>query len=388
MSLLFSKRSSSAQSLLPARSAARGGASVSGDAAMRQSAVWAALRLRADLVSTFPIDVYRKVEGINIEVPKPSILQSPSPGMSMREWMYSTQVDLDRYGNCFGLIREVDNVGKPRRIDLVAQHDVVVAVKDDVVSYRIRGKKYSAAEVWHEKQYTIPGLVVGLSPIAYAAWSLQTWRSAAQFATEWFTNHGIIPNAHLKNAKKTLTDGEADKAKARYKVAVEAGDIFVTGNDWEFSTVPAALADSRFLEAMGYSDLDAVRFLGVPGDMVDVATKGQQITYANISQRNLQLLIMNLGGTVGRREEAISTILPAPRFVKLNTDAILRMDPETRMKIMIAQVAGKVRAPSEVRGKDDLPPFTPEQIAEFEQLGIVHQISPTATPPATNGANS
>jgi hypothetical protein len=42
----------------------RGEANVSRDRAMRQSAAWACLRLRADLVSTMPVDVYRKVGGV------------------------------------------------------------------------------------------------------------------------------------------------------------------------------------------------------------------------------------------------------------------------------------------------------------------------------------
>lgn len=381
-----SRDSSIVNGLLPARTSGFGAMRrVTGDNAMRQSATWASLRLRADLISSFPIDTFRKIDGIQVEVPKPPVIVNPSPGhtLTMREWMYSSQIDLDRYGNCFGIIREVDARQKPRRIELVANSDVVVSCNDDVVTYRIKNKTYSADEIWHEKQYTLPGLVVGLSPIAYAAWSLGLWQSAAEFAHEWFGNHGIIPNAHLRNKNKTLTDTEADKAKARYKVAVEGGDIFVTGNDWEFNTVPAALADARFLEAQQYSDLDAVRFFGVPGDMVDVASKGASITYANITQRNLQLLIMNLGGAVARREDALSSILPDPRFVKLNTDAILRMDPKTRSEMLIAEVAGKVTAPSEARALMNRAPFTPEQIAEFEDLGIIHTIAsapPAATP--------
>lgn len=382
-----SQRSSSGSvGLLPPRGSGFGSLRrVTGDSALRQSATWASLRLRADLISSFPIDTFRKVDGIQVEVPKPPVIVNPSPGktLTMREWMYSSQIDLDRFGNCFGIIRETDAFGKPRRIDLVANSDVVVTVKDDVVSYRIKNKPYAAEQIWHEKQYTLPGLAVGLSPIAYAAWSLGLWQSAAEFAHEWFGNHGIIPNAHLRNKNKTLTETEADVAKARYKVAVEGGDIFVTGNDWEFNTVPAALADARFLEAQQYSDLDAVRFFGVPGDMVDVSSKGASITYANITQRNLQLLIMNLGGAVARREDALSSILPEPRFVKLNTNAILRMDPKTQSEIFIAEVAGKITAPSEVRALMNREPFTPAQIAEFEELGIIHSIasaSSAATP--------
>lgn len=391
MSVFFRRDAQFTSGMLPARPTGLKSGSVTSRTALRQSAVWAALRLRADLVSSFPIDVFRRVGNVQVEVPKPPVLIDPAGnGMTMREWMYSTQMDLDRVGNAYGIIREVDAGGKPRRIELVAHEDVTVRVKDDVVTYRIKNKIYDANEIWHEKQYTLPGLVVGLSPIAEAAWSLGLWASAAAFAADWFNNNGSVPSGHLRNTKKTLADGDADKVKARYKVAVEGGDIFVTGNDWEFKTETARAADAKFLEQQGYSDVDAVRFFGVPGDMVDVTTKGSSITYANITQRNLQFLITNLGPAVGRREEALSKLLPAPRFVKLNTSAILRMDPETTSRILINEVQGMITAPSEARALMNRAPFTTEQIEEFKQLGIIGAGTPA--PPnvitSTNGAAS
>lgn len=386
MSLFFRDATGSGVGGLPPRPTGLKAKPVTSKDALRQSVVWAALRLRADLVSSFPIDTFRRFGDLQIEVPKPPVLVDPSGGrMTMREWMYATQIDLDRVGNAFGIIRELDGTGKPRRIDLVAQEDVTVKVKDDVVTYWIKGQKYSADEIWHERQHVLPGLVVGLSPIAYAAWSLGLWSSAAEFASEWFTNHGHIPSGHLRNVKKTLNDVEADKIKAKYKLSVEGGDLFVTGNDWELKTDIAGSSDMKFLEQQNVSNQDAVRFFGVPGDMVDIATKGSSITYANITQRNLQFLITNLGPAVARREDALSKLLPAPRFVKLNTAAILRMDPETTSRILINEVAGFITAPSEARALLNRAPFTPEQIDEFKQLGIIHAGTPAPAITVTTG---
>lgn len=389
MSLLVKRSDVTWGQLLPARAAGAKGKTVTTEQAFRQSAVWAAITLRADLMSSFPIDVFRKAAGIQLEVAKPPILVNPDGAqMTMREWMYSSQVDLDRVGNCYGIITAKDALGKPRAIDLVAHDTVTVIVKKGVVTYRIKGKTYDADEIWHEKQYTLPGLAMGLSPTAYAAWSLGLWASAAEFAADWFTNHGSIPSGHLRNTAKTLGDGEADKVKARYKIATEGGDIFVTGKDWEFSTASAATSEAKFLEQQGYSDAAAARFYGVPGDMIDVATKGQSITYANITQRNLQFLITKMGPAVGRREDALSSLLAAPRFVKLNTAALLRMDPETTSRILINEVQGMITAPSEARALMNRAPFTPEQLEEFKQLGIIGAgtPAPAVTVTSTNGA--
>lgn len=57
---------------------ARGGslvgtAYVGPDSAMRSSAVWAALRLRSDLVSTMPVDAFRDVDGVRLQVNLPAV---------------------------------------------------------------------------------------------------------------------------------------------------------------------------------------------------------------------------------------------------------------------------------------------------------------------------
>lgn len=100
--------------------------------------------------------------------------------------------------------------------------------------------------------------------------------------------------------------------------------------------------------------------------MVDVNEQTGSVTYATITQRNLQLLIMHLGPSIRLRELALSTLLTRPRYVKLNSDAVvLRMDPMTRAELNKTLLESNQRAPSEVREKDDLPPFTPEQVDEI-----------------------
>lgn len=372
MSRLFQRGQLAPNPLLPARPNGRGSKrSISADAALRNSAVWACTRLRSNLISSLPVDAFRKVLGVQVEIKKPPVLVNPGGSrVSMREFLYSSQMDLDRVGNAYGIITETDGAGLPRRIDLVSHDQVVVRVKDDVVTYRIGTKVYAEDEIWHERQYTVPGLVMGLSPIAYSAWQLGLWQSSIDFSQEWFSNNGMIPSGHLKNTKKVLGDDDADFVKKRYKAAIEGGDIFVTGNDWEFSTKETPSADSRFMDLQQHTDRDVVRFFDVPGDLVEVHASGSAVTYANITQRNLQFLIMSLGPALGRREEALSRLLGdgEERFVKLNSAALLRMDPKTTSDMLVAEVAGKITAPSEARALMNRAPFTDAQLAEFAVL--------------------
>ena len=372
MSLLFRGITfPSAGDLIPARRSSRSRTHVvTTDEAMKNSVVWASLRLRADLISTSPVDCFREVGGRSVEIPTPSVLRAPGGAQcGIVEWLYSTQVDLDRFGNCYGIITARDGLGLPARIELVPAEMVTVLVSSGMVTgYRIGSKVYDPSEIWHEKQYTIAGVPVGLSPIAAAALTLSTSMSAQQFAADWFSGAGV-PASHLRNTTQTLDKTQADEIKARFNASVSTGDVFVTGADWEYTMLGAKASESQFIEIQQPTNADLCRYFGVPGDMVDVNAVSGSITYANITQRNLQLLIMNLGPAVTRREVALSTLLPSPRYAKLNTDAVvLRMDPQSRAELNALLLSSNQRTPSEVREKDDLAPFTPEQVAEIQAL--------------------
>lgn len=357
------------RSRAPART---GTTHVTNDSALRTSAVWACLRLRADLISTFPIDAFRDVSGRAVEVPKPPVLVNPGgERVSADEWMYSTQFDLDRAGNCFGLITERDARDRPARIDLVALSDVTVRVKDgEIEEYRIGQDTYRGErlrDVWHEKQFTVAGLHVGLSPTAYAAWAIGEFQSIQQFALDWFGD-GSIPAAMLKNTAKKLNTVEAQGVKDRFKATVANRDVFVAGSDWEYQMIQAENSAANFVEAKQFDVAEIARFYGAPVDLIDGAIATGSITYASMTQRNLQFLIMNLGPAVRRRERALTSLAGEPRYVKLNTDALLRMDPEARARMITAKINDRTLTNSEARALDDRAPLTDSDIAEFDKI--------------------
>jgi phage portal protein BeeE len=250
-----------------------GRAAVTNDTALRHSAVWACLRLRANLISTMPVDVYRKVEGVRVEVPPPPVLVKPGGDrVKIKEWLYSSQVDLDRAGNTIGLITEKHASGMPARIDLqsIGECAIVPATEaekkraPDGWVYRICGKRYFPDEVWHEKQYTVPGLPMGLSPVAYAAWTIGEYMSIQEFALDFFGNSGV-PAMHLKNHAKVLTKTEAQDTKDRFAASVQQGGLFVSGSDWELNLLQSEAAANSWLEAKAASVADVARFFDCPG---------------------------------------------------------------------------------------------------------------------------
>src|ERR1044072_9989769 len=91
---------------LPPRSGvgAFGGQAVTQDRALRHSAVWACPRIRADLISTFPLDVFRDFQGIAVEMTKPTVMVDPGgKEWDFVDWMWASQGDLDISGNAIGI---------------------------------------------------------------------------------------------------------------------------------------------------------------------------------------------------------------------------------------------------------------------------------------------
>ena len=349
-----------------------GSVRVDGDSAMRHSAVWACRTLRANLVSATPLDVFRRVNGYQVEVPKPLVLRLPGGArVGLPEWLYSSEMDLSGWGNVVGIITKRDGNGLPAEIELQAQEQVKVTGKGPhIEKFIISGKVYDKPEdIWHEKGPTVSGSPMGLSPIVYAAWSIGGYLSAQQYANDWFSM-GPNPKGVLKHKEQdVLPDGVADEVKGRFKATTANGDIFVTGAAWEWTPETTTAQGAAFLDEMKYGAADVCRFFGVPADMIDAGTSGSAITYSNVTQRNLQFLIMNLGPSFARREWAFSEyLLQQPRYVKFQTDALLRMDPETRTKLLGQQVKDRILTPTEAREVDNRLPYTEADYEQFERL--------------------
>jgi HK97 family phage portal protein len=374
-----------------------GGTTVTSDTALRSSAVWGALRLRANLISTLPVESYRISKGVRIDIPPPGVtFMNAGAVISWNEFLYATQMDLDRSGNAFGVITQRNALNLPAVIELVNIAEVSVSPKrpgirdwDSDYTWRINGIEYPYADLWHERQYVISGVPMGLNAIAYAAYAVGSFLTAQDFAIKWFGNDAL-PAAVLRNEEEVVPAKVADAAKARYQASMTPGGVFVTGRDWSLSPMNAATNSNNYLETMDHNVSDIARFFDVPVDMIDGSITGTKITYANVTQRFLQLLVVHLGPSITRRELALTTLASAPRFVTLNRKALLAMDPLTQAQLLGLEITNRYTTPDEARAIMNKAPLTPEQVTQFSDLFGDKNPPPTAPgqdPSATKGAN-
>ena len=356
------------------RGRAFGGGRVSRKRAQQNSVVWASTRLRANLISTLPLDVLKDYAGAGVPavMPKPRVLVTPyewasGHPMSIGECLYASQTDLDQEGNAFAIILERDANRLPSKLLPVPVRDVTITFKDgEIKGYLIGGTFYEPDEVWHERQYAVSGSPLGLSPIAHAAFALETSVSAEEFALGWFRG-GATPSALLTNKTDSLVDDKSETAKRRWEASTSNGEIVVLGKDWEYKQVSSGAKQAQFLEQINASDVQIARFMDVPGDLIDLHQSGSSITYANITERNLQFLVLSLGPAIKRREDALSRLVPGDRYVKANTDAFLRMDPVTRNEELRKNKESRITTVTYTRSLLNLPPLTAAEKAEIAE---------------------
>jgi HK97 family phage portal protein len=349
---------------------------VSDDEAMKNSAVWAAIRIRADLISTLPWRVWR-----NYTDPATSdqfkLDASPSPlmdGVQFMHFLYASQVELDRSGNAIGIIKEWEPRSQiPTKIDLAASSQVTVyGSGSDIVGYKIGTVEYEPEVIWHEKQYVVAGSPVGMSPVQYAAYTLGGYRSIQEFVAEFFSS-GNGPRASLQNTEKTITDTEAALVAESWRASQAMDEPFIHGKNWEYKLIDVQSASNDWIEGQKLGLNDAARFFNVPADLIDAAvTAGSHITYSSSLGRNLQFLVMNLGPAITRREAAFSAMLPRPRQFEFDTDYLMRMDPVTRATWVQTLINSRAITPNEARAVFGRDPMTEDQYEEFFKAGLVH----------------
>jgi len=333
------------------------GETVTGNKALRLSAVWACVRLLSDTISSLPIHTYRGDE----QVPTPKLLDEPAAGVPTHDFLYAVMQSLLLRGNAFGLITARSGAGLlPSQVELVHPDNVSVTLAPDTnaVVYRIGGIEFDPADVWHVRAYAMPGTVLGLSPVSYAAESIGLGLAAQQYGAEYFSAGGV-PVGTLDVESDQWDDTANDSltevwrnwrrdGRRRGRVPILRGV--------KFNPVSINPEESQFLETQKFNVSQIARVYGVPPEMIG-AEAGNSLTYANVEQRSIDFVRYCLNPWLVRLDHALGRLLPSTLSVKLNADAILRADTKSRYEAhQIALQAGFMTV-DEVRELEDLPPL-------------------------------
>lgn len=356
-----------------------GGASVNIDQSLRVNAVWACVRLLSDAVSMMPVCAYDVRKGQRVPVDNPPLLDMPAAQTSMADWIYQVMVSALLNGNAYGEIVTMDDNGSPTQIELQHPDRVHVGMADGRPEYTFNGRKIDPGRVWHFRAFRMPGLSLGLSPIAYAARTISTSALAADFGRGFFAD-GAHPTGIFSTAAP-INQTQAKEIKDRLNEAVRGREALVLGNGANYAQLQVSPTDSQFLDTMRWDATQIATVFGVPPHMIG-APSGSSMTYQSVEMESLNFLTYSVQPWLTRLENALFPLLPRKKHVRFNPDVLLRTDLETRIRAGAQAIASKQMTPTEVRAWEgnDLPPLTEEQKTE---LGLVPlTVSATGQPQA------
>jgi HK97 family phage portal protein len=372
MSLLFSRRSEqrslSFQDVWGSGGPANaiGGGLLNGG--LRLAPVYAATSLIADLLSTAPVSVFTEDADGNrkLATPQPDLVLRPSPFTRGRVvWTHQCLASLLLRGNAYGYVVAIDRRGVPSRIVWFHPDDVTVIEEQadwfHWPTYYWRGRRLDNSLVVHVSGYTLPGSVIGLSPLGLFKTIVETGTFAQDKARDWFKNNNV-PAGKLRNTARRLKPDEADVVKSRLKATMRTGEPFVTGADWDWTTLAVPADQAKFLESLKMTATQVAAIYRVSPEDVGGETGGS-LTYKTLEQDNTKLTVRTLGVWAARLDEALTEIDPYPNeYVRHNLDRLSQGDKTSRLLAHAVGLQAGIETLPEARADEDKAPLTQDEI--------------------------
>jgi HK97 family phage portal protein len=328
------------------------------ESSLQSVAVRSAVDLIASIGSELPADVFRGKGSTRQELPMPGWLQDPDGSdQGLEDWCYRVLVSWLLRGNLYGDVLERGPAQMLKQVDIFHPDRVHPLIEDGEVKWLHQGREVPLNRMLHRRVNPVPGCLLGLSPVAYHAWTIGLNLTTTRFGLQWFQD-GAHPSGILRNAEVPLDPEQSQTAKDRFMAALRGSrEPLVFGKGWEFEKIQLNPDESQFLETQGFTAAESARIFG-PGiaEILGYGTKGSSLTYSNLIDRDLHVLKYALNKWLRRLERLLSMFLPRPQYVRLNRDALLETDTLRRYQAYKIALDKRFKVVNEVREKEELPP--------------------------------
>lgn len=337
---------------------------VSDMAALRVTTVWACVQKIASALAAAPVDVYRKEGEIRRPLPTPQLIADPSGGsLTAFDWWFALLVGLLLTGNAYAVKANLDRTGYPQALPLLDPSKVRPELSSDrsmIESYSIGNQQYPADRILHLRAFTMPGKALGVSPLEQFGMTIGLALQAQQFGYQFFSE-GAIPSGIVYSDQK-LEEAEAQELKSRIMASWRGSrQPAVLGSGLKYEKVSLNPQEAQFIESNHLTTEEICRIFGMPPEKVGHASSGSSVTYANVEQAGIAYTQDTLLPWAVRMETALSSCLPRPQFVKINLDALVRVDLLTRYTAHGKALRDGWANADERRGLEDLPPLPDKQ---------------------------
>ncbi len=345
-----------------------------GENSLQKVAVWSACDLIASLAAHLPVDTYqRQPDGTSRPVDNsPLILDPGGEGYGASDWIYQYLMSKLLRGNVYGKVLGLDQRGYPTQIVLYHPDDVQGwrDKQTGEVVWRVGGIEQPAGSVWHKRSYPLPGALLGMSPVAKHMTTISEGMAATRFGLQFFTD-GAHPSSLLQNDQVEIDQNIAAEVKTRYLAAVHGTrEPLVMGKGWTHKAISVNPEESQFLETQKYTAAECARIFGPNVAEILGYETGGSMTYSNVEQRSIDLMKFTLNRWLRDLEATFSALLPRPRYVRFNRNALLETDLLSRYQAHRTAREIGLSNIDELRAMEDLPPLPNGQGQEYTPLLI------------------
>lgn len=353
------------------------GTQISQERALQLGAVYGAIRIIADNVSSFPLkEYYETNDGRRVQVPLSPLFRQPAAHGTRFDWLHRVMSSLLLRGNAYGLVVATDFSGRPTQIEWLHPDDVDIEDNFDVRNpkFLVFGRRVDDDLFVHIPAFTLPGQVQGLSPIRSFALTLDTALLAQQFGRDWFAN-GSTPSAVLETEQQVDQD-VSRVIKTRFQAASQGREPVVLGAGVKYRPISVPADESQFIDTLQLTATNIATIYGVPPEMIG-GKAGGSLTYNTVELATVNLITHTLRPWITRLESAFQQWLPRGRYVRFNADAMIRVDTKTRHQMYQIDREIGLRSIDELRALEDLEPLPNGAGADYTPLRVAASPQPS-----------
>lgn len=337
--------------------------SVTEETSLQVSAVYAAVRLYCDLISTLPIRIHRFKEDGSREAVKGhwalDLLESPNAYMDCGDMVTQLIYSLVLNGNAYAVLKR--SGGRLRGLLPVQPSQVLVYLDTDGAlhyKYTHDGQvdELTRKDVLHLK--LIGNGVIGASPISYAAGAIGTASAQDKLVSDMYLNGG--KRSGILTIDNVLTDQQRAAIKENFNAVSNSSDnrLLVLEAGMTFAPTSLTPQDMDLLAARKYTVSDIARIFAVPSVLLDNAdtgwNSGMQAVIENFYKTGLAPILTKLERALNRALFD-GTDEKGQIELEFNVDELLRSDPQTRFECYSKAFATGVYSINEMRKFEGLP---------------------------------
>ena len=339
------------------------GTTVSADTALTFTAVWSAIRLLTESVSSLPISVYRaENNGDKTEAIKESLYSllkyKPNIYQNKITFFEKIMMDLCINGNSYVLI-ERNRLARVTALYPLNYVDMDVIQKENELFYEDgdTGKVYDSKDILHFTGMTADG-IVGLSPIDNHKKAIGWGMAVEEFGSSFFKNGAKLSG--VLSTERSLSETAIDRLKHSfnntYSQLSGSNQTAILEEGLTFKPVGISPDQAQFLASRTFSIQEIGRIWNIPNHMLGDNSKS---SFNNIEMMSQEFVTYSLLPYITRIENEMNNKLFRTSdlgrvFIKFNVGGLLRGNTKDRSEFYTKMITNGVMSINEVRALEDL----------------------------------